>query len=70
MSVRFFKFEQEKRRFDYEMRDIKLRGVRCVKDLGVNIASHFKISQQCTDAEKQKASSMLSLINFFFFIKI
>ncbi len=55
------------KKFDYEMRGVKLICVQCVKDLGVKIASNFKFSQQCIDAAN-KANRMLGFIkrNFSF----
>ena len=55
------------KKFDYEMRGIKLKSVQCVKDLGVKIASNLKFSQQCVDATN-KANRMLGFIkrNFLF----
>ncbi len=46
---------------------VKLRSVQCAKDLGVNIASNLKFSQQCNGAAS-KADRMLGFIkrNFSF----
>ncbi len=49
-------------KFDDEMNGVKLDSVRCVKDLGVSIASNLKFSQQCKDATG-KANRMLGFIN-------
>ncbi len=49
------------KKFDYEMRGVKLKSVQCVKDLGVKIASNIKLSQQCIDAAN-KANRMLGFI--------
>ncbi len=55
------------KKFDYEMRGVKLQSVQCTKDLGVNITSNVKFSQQCVDGAK-KANRMLGFIkrNFLF----
>ncbi len=39
-----------KGQYNYKMCGMKLNGVQCVKDLGVNIASNLKFSQQSNDA--------------------
>ncbi len=49
------------KKFDYEMRGVKLKSVQCVKDLGVKIASNLKFSKQCIDAAN-KANIMLGFI--------
>ncbi len=38
-------------KIEYEMNDTKLESVQCVKDLGINIASSLKFSQQCKYAQ-------------------
>ncbi len=43
------------------MRGIKLKSIKCVKDLGVKIASNLKFLQQCIDASS-KANKMLGFI--------
>ncbi len=55
------------KKFDYEMRGVKLKSVQCAKDLEVKIASNLKFSQQCVDAAN-KANRMLGFIkrNFLF----
>ncbi len=55
------------RKFDYEMRGVKLKSVQCTKDLEVKIASNLKLSQQCVDAAN-KANRMLGFIrrNLFY----
>ncbi len=50
----------------YEMNDVKLNSVQCVKDLSVSIASNLKFSQQCKDAAG-KTDRMLGFINRNFF---
>ncbi len=40
-NVTFYMSVQETPKFDYEMNDIKLDSVQCVKDLGVSIASNL-----------------------------
>ncbi len=59
--------ERRNKKFDYEMRGVKLKSVQCAKDLGVKIMSNLKFSQQCIDAANE-ANRMLVLIkrNFFF----
>ncbi len=59
--------ETRNKKFDYEMRGVKLKSVQCTKDLGVKIASNLKFSQQCVDAAN-KANKMLGFIkrNFLF----
>ncbi len=49
------------KKFDYEIRGVKLKSVQCVKDLGVKIASNLKFSQQCVDAANI-ANRMLGFI--------
>ncbi len=49
------------KKFDDEMRGVRLKSVHCVKDLSVKIASNFKSSQQCNDAAN-KANRMLGFI--------
>ncbi len=41
------------KKFDYEMRGVKLKSVQCIKDLGVKIALNLKFSQQCVDASNK-----------------
>ncbi len=55
------------KKFDYEMRGVKLKSVQCTKDLGVKIASNLKFLQQCIDAAN-RANRMLGFIkrNFLF----
>ncbi len=55
------------KKFDSEMRGVKLTSVQCIKDLRVKTASNFKFSQQCIDAAN-KANRMLGFIkrNFFY----
>ncbi len=55
------------KKFDYEMRSVKIKSVQCTKDLGVKIVSNLKFSQQCVDAAN-KAYNMLGFIkrNFLF----
>ncbi len=55
------------KKFDYEMRGVKLKNVQCVRDLGVKIASNLKFSHQNIDAAN-KANRMLGFIkkNFSF----
>ncbi len=48
-------------KFDYEMNDLQLDSVQCVKDLGVSIASNLKFSQQCKVAAS-KANRMLECL--------
>ncbi len=57
------------KRFDYEMRGVKLISVQCPKDLGVKIASNLKVSQQCVDAA-YKANRMLGSLKETFFSRI
>ncbi len=44
------------------MNGTKLEGVKCVKDLGVTVASTLKFSQHCKDIAG-KANRMLGFIN-------
>ncbi len=55
------------KKFDYEMHDVKLKSVQCVKDPGIKIASNLKFSQQCVDAAN-KANRIVGFIkrNFSF----
>ncbi len=55
------------KKFDSDMRGVKLKSLQCVKDLGVNIVSNLKFSQQCIDATN-KVNRMLGFIkrNFLF----
>ncbi len=50
------------------MNGTKLESVLCVKDLGVNITSSLRFSQQCKDAAG-KANGMLGFINRNFSLK-
>ncbi len=61
----FFKWEQRKLKYDYEMSGVKLESVQYVKDLGVTIALYLKFSQQCKDAAG-KGNRMLDFIIFSF----
>ncbi len=54
------------KKFDYEMRDFKLKSVQRVKELGVKIVSNFKFSQQCIDAANN-ANRKLGFFNRNFF---
>ncbi len=56
------------KKFDYEMRGVKLKSVQCVKDLGVKIASNLKFLQQCIDAAN-KANRTLGFIKRNFLYK-
>ncbi len=56
------------KKFDYEMRGVKLKSVQCVKDLGVKMASNLKFSQQYIDAAN-KANRMFGLFKRNFFIQ-
>ncbi len=58
------------KKFDYEMRGVKLKSVQYIKDLGVKIASNLKFSQQCIDAANN-ANRRLGFIkrNFIFINK-
>ncbi len=56
------------KKFDYEMKGVKLDREQCVKDFGVSIASNLKFSQQCKDAAS-KANRMLGFINKNFSFK-
>ncbi len=53
---------------EYEMNEIKLESVKCVKDLGVTIASSLKFSQQCKDSAG-KPNRILGFINRNFSFK-
>ncbi len=55
------------KKFDYEMRGVKLKSVQCVKDLGIKIEANIKFSQHCIDAAN-KANRMLGFVkrNFLF----
>ncbi len=53
-------------KIDYEMNDIKLGRVQCVKDVGITIASSLKFSQQSKDAAGN-ANRMLGFINRNFY---
>ncbi len=50
------------KKFDYEMRGVKLKSVQCGTALGAKIASNLKFSQQCVDASNI-VNRMLGLIN-------
>ncbi len=56
------------KKFDYEMRGVKLKSVECVKDLSVKIAPNLIFSQQCIDAAN-KANRMLGFIKINFLLK-
>ncbi len=56
------------KKFDYEMRGVKLKSIQCVKDLAVKIASNLKFSQKCIDAAN-KANRMLGFIKRNFLLK-
>ncbi len=56
------------KKFDYEMRGVKLKSVQCVKDLGVKIASNLKFLQRYVDAANN-ANRMLGFIKRIFFIQ-
>ncbi len=49
------------KQYEYEMSEVKLKCVRCVKDLGVTIASNLKFYQHCKEVAC-KASRMLGFI--------
>ncbi len=53
--------ETRNKKFDYEMRGVKLKRVQCAKDLGVKILSNLKFSLQRIDAAN-KANIMLGFI--------
>ncbi len=55
-------------KFDNEMNGVKLESVKCVKDLGVSIASNLKFSWKCKDAAG-KANRKLGFINRNFSFK-
>ncbi len=48
------------------MNGVNLKGVQCLKGLGVTVASNLKLSKQCKDATR-KAYRMLRFINRNFF---
>ncbi len=52
---------------NYEMCDVKVKGVHSVKDIGVTVASNLKLSQQFNEFVK-KINRMMGLIkrNFSF----
>ncbi len=54
--------KEEIKRFDYEMRGVKLKSIQCVKDLDVKIVSNLKFSHQCIDTAI-KAKRMVGFIN-------
>ncbi len=56
------------KKFDCEMRGVKLKSVQCAKELGVKIASNLKFSQECVDVAN-KANRMLGFINRNFLFK-
>ncbi len=53
--------ETRNKKFNYEMRGVKLKSVQCAKNLGAKITSNLKLSQQCVDAAN-KANRMLGFI--------
>ncbi len=53
---------------DYEICDVKLENVQCVKDLGVTTASNLKFFQHCK-VSAGKANRMLAFINRNFSFK-
>ncbi len=63
----FFNWEQEIKKYEYEMGGVKLESVHSVKDLGVTITSNLKFSQHCKEAVC-KANKMLGFININFFL--
>ncbi len=50
----FFKWEQEIKKYEYEMNEVKLESVQFVKDLGVTIMSNLKSSLHCKEAACKK----------------
>ncbi len=48
---------------------VKLKGVQCVKDLGVKMVNNIKFSQQCIDAAI-KANRMSDFMKGNFYKKI
>lgn len=50
------------RKFDYEMRSVKLKSILCAKNLGVKVTSDITFSQQCTE-EVNNMNRMLAFIN-------
>ncbi len=53
------------KKFDYEMRAVKLKSVQCTKDLGIKIASNFKFSQQCVEQQIKRTECWASLKETF-----
>ncbi len=53
---------------DYEMCGVKIKSVHSFKDLGVTVASNFKLSQQCNESV-EKANRMIGLIKRKFSFK-
>ncbi len=54
-------------KYDYEICNVKLKNVQCVKGLGITIASRLKFSQQCkVDAGKAKKNAGLYKQKWFF----
>ncbi len=54
--------------YEYEMGEVKLESVQCVKELGVTITSNLKFFQHCKEAAC-KANSMLGFIDQKFFLQ-
>ncbi len=54
------------KKFDFEMRGIKLKNVQCAKDRGVKITSNLKFLQQCVDAGNKANISWASLKETFY----
>ncbi len=42
-----------KNKYDYEMCSVKIENVQRVKDVGVEVVSNLKFSQQCNGAENR-----------------